>query len=294
LSRVPLAVESVLPGVAVVAVPSPTLPPATTTNCWLLGDDAVIAVDPAGATEADREALAAALGSRAIAAILLTHHHIDHVCGALDLQRRTGAPIWAHAHTADVLQLSDARLLDEGDDLGGWRVLHTPGHARGHLCLLSADGETILAGDMVAGEGTIVLDPPEGELGAYLDSLARLRDLAPVRLLPAHGPIVAPAVDELTKLIDHRNARTEQIRVALAQRPAATTPRDLVLDIYPDLPAFIHPVAERQLLCHLQWLAAQGEVHQQAPLTSIGSPSPRSDDAGAQDAVAYRTKRGET
>jgi glyoxylase-like metal-dependent hydrolase (beta-lactamase superfamily II) len=251
------------PGVARVPVPSPTLPPASTTNCWLLGDARVIAVDPAGVTDADRMALWEAIGDREVAAILLTHHHGDHVGGAVDLQARSGAPILAHAHTAAKVPFPVDRLLVEGEplatDAGSWRVLHTPGHARGHLCLVSDDGQTVLAGDMVAGEGTIVLDPPEGELGEYLASLARLQALAPARLLPAHGDAISPALPLIAHYIRHRHARTVQVQATLASA-GPSAPLDLVPAIYPDLPAAFHIVAARQVLCHLLWLAGQGAV----------------------------------
>ncbi len=251
------------PGVGRVAVPSPTLPPATTTNCWLLGTDDVVAVDPAGVTAEARVALAGALGGRRVRGIFLTHHHFDHVGGAEDLRARTGAPILAHPETAsrvpltvDVLVPADG-AVDTCD--GPWTALHTPGHAPGHLCLRSPDGTTIVAGDLVAGEGTIVLDPPEGDLGLYLDSLSRVAALAPARLLPAHGPAIAPAVPLLEHYIAHRHQRTAQIRAALAALDGAR-PDDLVPGIYPELPVFFRPVAARQVLCHLLWLVERGDA----------------------------------
>lgn len=245
------------------AVPSPTLPPATTTNCWLLGHAAVIAVDPAGVEPRDQAGLAEALDGRVVQAIFLTHHHGDHVGGARDLQARTGAPILAHSHTASKVPFPVDRLIDEGDvlrtDAGRWTALLTPGHARGHLCLCSEHGDTIVAGDMVAGEGTIVLDPPEGDLAAYLGSLARLAALDPTRLLPSHGDVIEPALPLLEHYVSHRHARTRQVRMALDACGAAR-PLDLVAAVYPDLPRAFHPVAARQVLCHLLWLSDQGAI----------------------------------
>lgn len=260
-----------------VAVPSPTLPPATSTNCWLLGGTQVVAVDPAGVTPETQAGLHAALDGRTVSAIFLTHHHFDHIGGAVDLRARTGAPILAHAHTASQVPFPVDRVLDEGDvvatDAGPWTALHTPGHARGHLCLRSADGQSIVAGDMVAGEGTIVLDPPEGELGAYLASLARLVALAPARLLPAHGDAIEPAVPLLEHYIQHRHARTEQIHAAL-QAHGPARPIELVPAVYPDLPVFFRPVAARQVLCHLQWLVGTGAATANAD-TFLATGGPR-------------------
>lgn len=248
-----------------VALRTPTLPPATHTNCYLLGRDALTLVDPATPWDDQREALAEALDARSapVERVFLTHHHLDHVGAAAWVRQRYGVPVVAHARTRALLegQLVVDELLDEGDtlDAGGepWRVLHTPGHASGHLCLF--DGQQVIAGDMVAGVGTIVLDPPEGDLGQYLDSLARLRDLAPRRLWPAHGPAIEDAVGLLEHYIAHRHQRTAQVRAALATTGGGG-PSDLVPHIYPDLPPMARPIAARQVLCHLQWLAGRGAV----------------------------------
>jgi len=252
-------------GIARVAVPSPTLPPAETTNCWLLGTTSVVVVDPAGVTAATREGLFAALAGRRVAAIFLTHHHHDHIGGVRDLAARTGAPVLAHHHTASHVSFPVDVALEDGDRVpGDWTVLHTPGHARGHLCLRSPDGESIVAGDMVAGEGTIVLDPPEGELGRYLGSLRRLASLTPSRLLPAHGPAIEPAVPLLEHYIAHRHQRTVQVAAALAES-GPCPPEALVGAVYPQLPTAFHPVAARQVRCHLEWLVEQGRASYRAP-----------------------------
>lgn len=255
-----------LAGVAVVPVRTPTLPPATHTNAWVLGARQVTVVDPASPWSDEREALASALSGVEVAAILLTHHHPDHVGGVEDLRRRTGAPVLAHAATAARVPFAVDKLLDEGDthhtDAGDWRVLHTPGHASGHLCLLR-DG-VLVAGDMVAGVGTIVLDPPEGDLALYLRSLARLRALEPRLLLPAHGPALEDGCGVLDLYIAHRHMRTEQVRHALIGRALAAA-EDLVPSIYPDLHELMRPVAARQVLCHLRWLAGRGEVSEVSP-----------------------------
>lgn len=266
-----MAPRALAPGLSVVPVRSPTLPPATHTNAWLLGRAAVVVVDPAGVWSEPQEHLAEALSSLSVDAIFLTHHHPDHIGGAEDLRRRTGAPILAHAHTAAQVDFEVDQLLDEGDvvktDAGDWSVLHTPGHARGHLCLHGPGGH-LVAGDMVAGEGTIVLDPPEGNLGDYITSLERLRALNTTALLPAHGPELTDPTALLTHYIDHRHRRTGQVQAALQQLGRPASPLALVPIIYPDIPTFIHPIAARQVLCHLQWLEERGAVvHEPAGFT---------------------------
>ena len=261
-----LAVETVLPGIQRVAVPSPTLPPATTTNCWLLGTEEVCAVDPAGVTPAVRARLDEALDAAGLRVrwVLLTHHHGDHIGGAAHLQAG-GAELLAHPRTAELVAERSGLQVDslrrDGDLLDRalpWELLHTPGHAPGHLCAHLQ--ETVVAGDLVAGEGTIVLDSgDEADLQDYLESLARIAALAPARLLPAHGPVIAPALPLLEHYLRHRAARTAQIEAALRRVPAATA-LELVPGIYPELPTFFHAIAAAQVTTHLGWLAVRGRA----------------------------------
>jgi len=256
-------VLTVANGVGVFPVRTPTLPPATHTNVWVLGDHHVIVVDPASPYPEEQHRLDEAMEMYMVEKIVLTHHHLDHVGGAEDLRQRTGAPIAAHALTAERVGFEVDELIEDGDilatDAGFWKAIHTPGHATGHICLQNPGLGCMVAGDMVAGVGTILLDPPEGNLGLYLNSLAQLKALGPKVLLPAHGPPIEDAVGCLEQYIAHRHMRTEQVRETLRKRPAAK-PSDLVPVIYADVPKTFHPIAARQILCHLQWLLAQGEV----------------------------------
>lgn len=255
---------SVAPGVAVVPVLTPTLPPATHTNAVVLGHRDVLVLDPASPWEEEQARLADCLRDVAVRAIVLSHHHVDHVSGAADLRARTGAPILAHPLTAERVDFTVDGLLHEGDELaldhGRWRVLHTPGHARGHLCLHEPDAGVVIAGDMVAGVGTIVLDPPEGELGTYLNSLERLRALGASAMVPAHGPVLTEPDLVLNYYIEHRHHRTAQVLAALGAAHGPARPSELVPHIYPELSAPFTFVAARQVLCHLQWLASQGRA----------------------------------
>lgn len=255
------------PGLAVVAVRTPTLPPATHTNAWVLGEEALTVVDPASPYEDEQRRLFDALAAevrrgRPVRRLFLTHHHQDHVSGAADLQRRLrdlghDVPIAAHPVTADLVapRLAVDELVRDGDLVDGLRAHHTPGHAPGHL-VLHGDG-FVVAGDMVAGVGTIVLDPSEGDLQDYLDSLERVRRLGAERLLPAHGPVLPHADAVLSFYVAHRHQRSEQVRAAL-DRLGAATPLELAPVVYPDLAPPMWPVGAAQILTHLRWLAAHG------------------------------------
>ena len=256
--------------VEVLALKSPTLPPATTTNCYFLGDKDFAIVDPASPWEEQQQCLLDALEERArlgrtAASILLTHHHNDHVGGVNALRAETGLPVFAHPRTAELLagQIAIDGVLNEGDSVqtgsARWECYHTPGHASGHLCFFNRETGELIIGDMMAGEGTIVLDPPEGDLLAYLQSLARLRDLGSRICYPAHGPALTSPTRDFQQYIDHREMRTRQVRELVAQQ-SPVKPEDLVEVIYAELPRLFWPIAARQMLCHLQYLVSIGEI----------------------------------
>lgn len=260
--------DVVAPGICVLPVRTPTLPPATHTNCYVVGEGELAVFDPASPWEDGRAALATALAARIgcgerLVRIVLTHHHHDHVAGALDLRERLGVevPVVAHRATAALLPGVVDEYLDEGDplDIGGRSLapLHTPGHAPGHLVFHDRESGAVIAGDMVAGIGTIGIDPADGDLGDYLASLARMKDLGASVLLPSHGPALTEPAAILGFYIAHRHARTEQIRAALDRRGAASA-TELASEIYAELAVPYLPLAARQIVSHLRWLASHG------------------------------------
>ena len=251
-------------GVRCIPVRTPTLPPATHTNVWILGEHHVTVVDPGSPYPDEQERLDYILETVLVERIVLTHHHADHISGAIALKSTTGARIAAHPLTQQRIDFDVDDTLTEDDvlatDAGFWRVFHTPGHASGHICLHNPGISTLVMGDMVAGIGTILLDPPEGDLGLYLHSLNLLRDLQPKRLLPAHGPVIDNAVGCLNEYINHRHTRTEQIAKSLAEIGTAS-PLTIANRIYgTQVPDAFMPVAARQVLTHLNWLVAQNRA----------------------------------
>ena len=260
---------SVAPGIRVLALRTPTLPPAAHTNLYMVGPGDVgpqLVVDP-GSPYPDEQAhlddviAAETAAGRPVAMIVLTHHHGDHVGGAAALAARWQVPIAAHAATARRLagRVAITRLLDDGEQVDGVTCLLTPGHAEGHLCFEL--GGAIIAGDMVAGLGWILIDPSEGDMAMYLASLERLRTRQASVLLPAHGPAIADPERKLVEYISHRTMRESRVVAALAPREAASLD-ELVPEVYADTPSGLWPLAARSLRAHLDKLVREGRARE--------------------------------
>jgi len=269
--------RAVSPSIAAFPALTPTLAPATHTNSYALGERDVLLVEPATPYEDEqREWLAWARSlpsqGRAPMAIVLTHHHPDHVGGVDVIARELGLPVWAHRETAS--RLADPRRVDraleDGDLLtlagptpAAWRVLHTPGHAPGHVCLHDEASGALVVGDMVASVGTILIAPGDGDMTAYLQQLARLEALGARVALPAHGdPIDAPS-KLFRHYIIHRIAREAKVFAAVdAAGPGGATDRELVSVAYSDTSPLLWPIAILSLRAHLDKLAADRRVEE--------------------------------
>lgn len=254
----PVGMVEVAPGIRVLALRTPTLPPAAHTNVYLVGPEAgpVAVVDP-GSPYPDQQAiLDAVLAEIPIARVLLTHHHGDHIGGAKALAANWKIPIAAHAATAKRLagRIAIDELLDDGDEVHGAICVHTPGHAEGHLVF--EVGDVAIAGDMVAGIGTILIDPDEGDMTDYLASLERMRSRNQRLLLPAHGPPIRDGEAKLTEYLAHRRMREQRVIDAVAGAPQSTA--QLVETVYADTPRILWGLAERSLLAHLAKLVRDG------------------------------------
>lgn len=260
VSDAPPSVVDVAPEIRVLALRTPTLPPAAHTNVYLVGPEIgpVVVVDPGSPYPDQQAALDAFLSHVPIALILLTHHHGDHVGGATALAARWGAPIAAHPATARRLEgiVEVTRLVADGETVHGLTAVHTPGHAEGHLCF--EHGGATIAGDMVAGVGTILIDPDEGDMTRYLASLELLLARPPTTLLPAHGDPIPDGPGKLREYLAHRRMREDRVLAALTDAPADLA--TLLPAAYGDTPRILWPLAERSLLAHLAKLVRDGRA----------------------------------
>ncbi len=247
----------VAPGIRVLALRTPTLPPAAHTNVYLVGPSAgpVAVIDPGSPYPEQQAMLDRVLAEAPPAAVLLTHHHGDHVGGATALAERWSVPIAAHAATARRLagRVKVTQIIEDGEPVHGATAIFTPGHAEGHLCY--AVGDAVIAGDMVAGLGTILIDPSEGDMAVYLASLERLLARPQMTLLPAHGPAIPDGHGKLREYLSHRRMRESRVVAALRDEPRSLA--ELVAETYSDTPRALWVLAERSLLAHLVKLARE-------------------------------------
>ncbi|MBF2052083.1 MAG: MBL fold metallo-hydrolase [Candidatus Sericytochromatia bacterium] len=265
---------SVHPGIEMLPLKTPTLPPATHTNTYLVGRERFVIVDPAPVDTTARQLLRERLESRfrqghRAEAIVLSHHHADHI-GAADLLRDwLGIPVQAHAATAERLQgklrvdqeVAEGYLWDLGPDPWSsqpWllEALWTPGHAPGHLCLLDQRHRVALVGDMLAGQGTILIKRPHGDMSQYLASLERLEDLQLRLALPAHGPPIVHPERRCREYIAHRLMREGRIQEALVQ--GIQDFEALLATVYADIDPRALPLARLSLEAHLHRLKTSG------------------------------------
>ena len=217
-------------------------------------------IDPAVRYREDMENLADAVERHngQPVAIAFTHSHGDHLAD-MDLLREVfDLPIWGSDYTSKSVKCDT--ILNDGDQLKlgkqTWEVLITPGHHPGHTCFLSEAG--LIAGDMVAGFGTILIPPATGDMDEYLYQLSRLRSLDAHLLFPSHGPVIALPNKKFTHYITHRKARHE--RVLEAVNSGLSSIREISIKAYEDTPDAHPGLAQDQTLAHLLSHQRQGKV----------------------------------
>ncbi|MCB1979634.1 MAG: MBL fold metallo-hydrolase, partial [Burkholderiaceae bacterium] len=214
--------------------------------------------------------------------IVCTHSHPDHSPGAAPLQAlcvqagRSAPPILglpsaptarAHSQFTPERLLRDGELLTltgqalEGKITHTLQAVHTPGHAANHLCLLLVEDALLFSGDHILNGSTTVIDPPDGNMADYLDSLDKLDALCAEHgvdfILPAHGYVLGDARGAIARLKAHRLAREAKVIAALQALPGGSMD-DWVAHAYGDVPPRIWPVAQRSLLAHIERIRSLG------------------------------------
>lgn len=228
------------------------------TRTFIVGRERAAVIDPGPDDATHLDAVADLIGDGVCVGVLLTHEHPDHAEGADRLARRLGTPVRSLARGS----LSEGDAIETDD--GALHVLHTPGHTPDHAAFHWADEAAIFCGDlMMGGLDTSLVAPPEGDLGDYLVSLRRLRDLAPRVLHPAHGPSFDDPAAAIAGYIAHREAREEAVLEALR---AGARGEDAILDrVYGDtLDPALRGVARGALRAYLEHLRATGRLPEDA------------------------------
>ncbi len=257
-----------------------TLPPATHTNCFIVGRKKFVVIDAAAKEESEQNALHDFVDSFIeknfeCQAIVTTHLHSDHFGGETALQKHLfdkfnlQIPLAAHRSTAESLTgkvefqklIEDGEIYDLRDELGAdfqLKTVHTPGHARGLLAFYDEESGFLLSGDNVISSSSVVIAPPEGNLKNYLASLERLRDLPNLRFLcGSHGTAVFGAKTKIENYIAHRLEREREIIEAIEN--GAKTAREIAEKVYDGLKPELFKLAEKSIAAHLEKLQEDKE-----------------------------------
>lgn len=259
------AVQQVATATWRIVAPNPGPLTGPGTNTYVVGRERPIVIDP-GVNDPQHLARVLEVAGGAVERIVCTHSHPDHSPGAEWLRARTGASVHGLPAPDDGYQdpsyapdagLEDGERFSVGEQV--LRVLHTPGHASNHVCLLLEEERLLFTGDHLMSGSTVIIIPPDGSMRRYLDSLHRLNELPLAALAPGHGALMPDPLAEIPRIIAHRLAREDRLARALGRRGSATLD-DLLPEVYADVPATLHGYARHSLLAHALKLVEEGRA----------------------------------
>ncbi len=268
------AVDQVSPLVRRVIARNPGAFTYTGTGVYIIGRGEVAVIDPGPEIDEHFDALKAALEGEQVSHVLITHSHMDHSPLAHPLARWAGCKVYA---AGPAIPTESEVRMEAGDDLTfrpdktiadgwtcsgpGWTIeaIATPGHTSNHMCYALKEENALFSGDHIMGWSTTVISPPDGDMGAYLASLAKVRDHRFDIIWPTHGPPVTEDPSGFIQAyIDHRRAREAAI-LARLEAGDQTIP-DMVRTIYADIDTGLHPAACHSVLGHMIQLVKDGRV----------------------------------
>jgi glyoxylase-like metal-dependent hydrolase (beta-lactamase superfamily II)/8-oxo-dGTP pyrophosphatase MutT (NUDIX family) len=249
-------------GVIRLTAPNPGMMTGPGTNTYILGHERFTVLDPGPANEAHIERILELTGG-VVDQVVVTHTHMDHSPAVAQLKARTGCRVFGwpapegagqdQGFTPDDQPGHEDLIVTEA---GVLKVLHTPGHASNHMCYLLLDQELLFSGDHIMQGSTVVINPPDGDMKAYIDTMYDLL-AEPVRFIaPAHGFLMGQPAAVMDYLITHRLSREHKVWRAL-EALAPVSLKDLTARAYDDVPAAIHGLAARSALAHLLKLEAE-------------------------------------
>lgn len=233
---------------------------------YVLGPEPCVVIDPGPDLGDHLDAVEVAIGTVDVAAICITHHHPDHAAGAAELRLRLAAPLAATPVSAELAALDapDQPLAARSSLTfggGSLEVVPAPGHCADHVCFHWSKARALFTGDVILGEGTSMIAPPEGDMAAYMATLERLARLETSVIYPGHGPPIEQPAAKIEEYLRHRREREAQVLDALAS--GATTAVDIRAMVYLDLDSQLFGAAEGSVRAHLGKLVAEGKVRQE-------------------------------
>lgn len=246
------------------------------TGTYIIGRGNVAVIDPGPADPRHIDAILDALAGERISHVLVTHTHMDHSPGCAILRNHTDAPTYAYGPHGSGNAVDDVRIEEDADrafvpdrevrhgdriEGDGWRIecVYTPGHTSNHMCYALEDERALFTGDHVMAWSTSVISPPDGDMQRYMESLDLLLERDDALYWPTHGPAVLDPHTHVRAFIAHRREREQQI-IACVEN-GTTRIRDMVPQMYADLPEFMYPAAARSVLAAVVYLVQRGELH---------------------------------
>lgn len=244
------------PGVRRLVAPNPSMMTGPGTNTYLFGSEEVAVLDPGPVIDSHLQSIQE-IADAPIRWVFVTHTHPDHSPAAAELARQTGAELLGRPPVDGQHQdmtFKPDRVLEDRDRLSvdgaEIEVVHTPGHASNHICFRHVQLNWVFTGDHVIDGSTVVIDPPDGNMKHYLESLVKVKALRAVALAPGHGELIHDVDRAIDWIIDHRLEREAKVAVALRENSGLTS-MELVPHVYKDVDKKLYGWAERSLLAHL-------------------------------------------